>query len=91
MDEKRKPPNAGKGRPKGVPNKSTAAAKEAFQLAFQGIGGVKRLAEWAEENPGEFFKLYARLIPVEQQHSSGEGGPMRVLIEFPEPTTKGDE
>lgn len=27
---KRKPPNAGKGRKKGVPNKSTAACKEAL-------------------------------------------------------------
>lgn len=88
--EKRKPPNAGKGRPKGVPNKMTAAAKEAFQLAFDGVGGVDALVEWAQENRTEFFKLYARLIPVEQQHSGEGGSPLRVVIEFPEPA-KGDE
>lgn len=53
------------GRTKGVPNKTTTAAKEAFALAFDGIGGVPALIEWAEENRSDFFKLYARLIPVE--------------------------
>lgn len=55
----------GPGRPKGVPNKTTRAAKEAFALAFEGIGGVSALKAWAEENPGEFFKLYAKLIPLD--------------------------
>lgn len=53
------------GRPKGAVNKTTTAAKEAFSLAFEGIGGVPALIEWAEENRSDFFKLYARLIPVE--------------------------
>jgi hypothetical protein len=35
--------NRGKGRKKGVPNKTTVACKEALQLAFQGIGGVSAL------------------------------------------------
>lgn len=90
MSEVRKPPNAGKGRKKGVPNKTTVAAKEAFQYAFDAIGGKKRLALWAEDNLDEFVKLYARLIPVEQQHSGADGTPMRVVIEFPEPV-KGEQ
>ena len=53
------------GRTKGVPNKTTPAAKEAFALAFEGIGGVAELMAWAKLNKTEFFKLYARLIPVE--------------------------
>lgn len=56
----------GVGRPKGVPNKATIAAKEAFQLAFDKMGGWERLAQWAMEdrdNTKEFYKLYARLIP----------------------------
>ena len=53
------------GRKAGTPNKVTTAAKEAFALAFEGIGGVKELAKWAKENQTEFFKLYARMIPVE--------------------------
>jgi len=61
----RKPPNAGKGRPKGSPNRVTKAAKEAFALAFESLGGVDALSTWARKNPGEFYKLYARLIPTE--------------------------
>jgi len=63
--EKRRPPNAGLGRPAGIPNKLTRAAKEAFALAFEGVGGVDALTEWARENLTDFYKLYARLIPVE--------------------------
>ncbi len=53
------------GRKVGAVNKITASAKEAFALAFEGMGGVSGLTEWAKANPSDFFKLYARLIPVE--------------------------
>jgi hypothetical protein len=64
-------PNAPKGRKPGVPNKTTKSAREAFALAFDGIGGADALKSWALENQTEFYKLYARLIP--QEHV-GEGG-----------------
>jgi hypothetical protein len=54
-----------KGRPAGVPNKATVAAREAFQLAFDKLGGPEQLAAWAVDNPTEFYKLYGRLIPVD--------------------------
>lgn len=63
----KRPPNAGKGRKPGVPNKTTKAAREAFQFAFDEIGGPHKLAEWAGDNLTEFYKLYGRLIPVEVQ------------------------
>lgn len=53
------------GRKKGVPNKLTQSAKEAFQFAFTKIGGAEDLASWALENKTEFYKLFARLIPTE--------------------------
>ena len=71
-----KPPNAGKGRPKGVPNKSTAKVKEALALAFEGIGGVKTLKSWAMDNPTEFFKLWAKMLP--QEISGPDGEPIKV-------------
>ena len=37
----------------------------AFQDAFELIGGVPRLAHWADSHPTDFFKLYARLLPAE--------------------------
>ena len=60
-----KPPNAGKGRKKGTPNKATASIKAAFVEAFEKRGGVKALVDWAEEEPTEFYKLAAKLIPTE--------------------------
>ncbi len=38
------PPNAGKGRPKGVPNKATGDVREAIALLLR--GNVERLQEW---------------------------------------------
>lgn len=57
------------GRQPGTPNKLTANAREAFQSAFDSIGGPDRLAGWARENETEFYKLFARLIPVQSEHS----------------------
>lgn len=37
----------------------------AFHDAFELIGGVPRLAHWADDHPTDFYKLYARMIPVE--------------------------
>lgn len=59
----------GKGRPPGVPNKTTANVKAALEEAFERMGGVPKLTEWADENPTEFYKLYAKLLPV---HLQGE-------------------
>lgn len=59
------PPNAGKGRVKGVPNKSTKAVKDALQEAFTGLGGVPALINWAKEDRAEFYKLWAKLLPNE--------------------------
>lgn len=64
--------NAGKGRPKGSKNKFGQEAKEAFALAFEGIGGVPALTKWAQKNPETFYKLYSKLIPVEL-HGTGKG------------------
>jgi hypothetical protein len=38
-------------------------AADAFQNAFELIGGVPRLALWADKNPSAFFALYSKLIP----------------------------
>ena len=61
------------GRPRGVPNKLTVAARDAFQQAFDENGGVESLKVWAKENPGEFYKLFARLIPQAQEISGKDG------------------
>lgn len=68
-----------KGRPKGAVNKTTKSAREAFQFAFEGLGGYAKLQEWATANPTEFYKLYARLIPVEHVGEGGTG-PIQTVV-----------
>ena len=43
--------------------KDSKAAK-AFQQAFDMIGGVPRLALWADQNPTKFYTLYSKLVPA---------------------------
>ena len=80
----RTPPNAGKGRPKGSRNKLTRDAKQAFQYAFDKIGGADQLAIWATENTGEFYKLFARMIPVDNRHSDAEGRALNFTLYVPD-------
>lgn len=68
----------GPGRPKGLANKATRAVKEALWEAYEGIGGGKKLKEWAEANPTEFFKLWGRMLPTEV--SGPDGGPIKAEL-----------
>lgn len=61
----RKPPNAGKGRVKGVPNKVTASAKAMIEQALQKVGGVDYLARQAKLNPTAFMSLVGKLLPLQ--------------------------
>ena len=47
---------------------------DAFKDAFQLIGGVPRLAHWADTQPTEFYKLFARMIPTEAHKSVNATG-----------------
>ena len=38
-------------------------ATDAFQTAFDLIGGIPRLALWADKNPTAFYGLFSKLIP----------------------------
>jgi hypothetical protein len=70
---KRKPTGAaamgaGPGRPKGTPNKTTTLAKDAIAAAAAALGGEKRLAEWAGEDPQNervfWGTIYPKLLPL---------------------------
>lgn len=61
------------GRTKGTPNKITAAFKDAVRVVYEDIGGHPAFASWARENPGDFYRIAARLIPTEV-HSTGGAG-----------------
>ena len=62
---KRLPPNAGKGRKKGVPNKSPASVKEMILAALDAVGGQRYLEDQAKQNPQAFMSLLGRILPSE--------------------------
>lgn len=49
---------------KGKPNKMQASVKEDIVAVFTRLGGTAAMAEWAMENPGDFYtKIYAKMVP----------------------------
>ena len=74
----------GPGRPKGLPNKSTAAAREAIARFVD--GNIERLQGWldqiAEKDPEKAFTLFQSVIEyhipkLARQELTGEnGGPI---------------
>lgn len=71
------------GKPKGAVNKLTRDAKQAFQYAFDEIGGAEKLAAWARKNTTEFYKLFARMIPVDNRHSDADGNALKFTLYVP--------
>jgi len=62
------PPNAGKGRKKGVPNKTTALLKDALLQAATNAGDgnmVDYLTAQAKANPGPFMSLLGKVLPMQ--------------------------
>lgn len=67
-----KPPNAGKGRKKGVPNKTTAKIKDMIIQALDNKGGVAYLMNQADENPVAFMSLIAKVLPTQLTGDDGD-------------------
>lgn len=67
-----KPPNAGKGRKKGVPNKVTGALKDMILQALSNAGGVTYLEEQAQKQPTAFLALVGRVLPLQIKDGGNE-------------------
>ena len=65
----------GQGRPKGSTNHLTKTFKGLIQDELERLG-PGHLHEWALANPGDFYKVAARLIPQAREISGPEGGPI---------------
>jgi hypothetical protein len=76
--------NAGKGRPKGSPNKTTTILKDAILKAAEMAGdpnGIEGyLTAQAQANPGPFMALLGKVLPL-QVTGDDDGGPLKVIIE----------
>lgn len=75
-----RPPNAGKGRPKGTPNKTTASIKAALSEAFEKLGGVRSLVAWGTDNPSDFYKLWGRMAPQEMAVTGQDGSALVIRV-----------
>lgn len=62
------------GRKKGVPNKTTAAQREAILAAFTAMGGVPALVRWGKTDRASFYRLWGSIIPkaIEGPGADGE-------------------
>lgn len=82
----RKPPNAGKGRPKGSKNKITAALKEMILQAAESAheeGTVGYLKQQAMENPTAFLSLLGKTLPLQHTGEDGTSIVFRTIYETP--------
>lgn len=61
----------------------------AFQNSFEMMGGVSRLALWANQNPDKFYPLYARLMPSTSLNITSEGN--KLIIEHAIPDSPLDD
>lgn len=67
---------AGPGRPKGVPNKATAAIKDMVLSALDKVGGIEYLEIQAKQNPTAFMGLLAKIMPT--QITGADDGPVQI-------------
>lgn len=84
--EKKLPPNAGKGKKPGTPNRTTKILKEAILLAAEKVGQDGKgkegltgyLVRLATKQPKSFATLLARVIPL--QVTGEDGGSIVVTV-----------
>lgn len=76
------PPNAGKGRQKGVPNKVTNDVRQMLLASLNNVGGQAYLEEQAIANPKAYLSLISKVIPqeVKSQITGADGGPVQHAV-----------
>ncbi len=79
--------NAGKGRPKGSLNRTTALLKDAILLAAEQAGDaygdegmVSYLKAQATANPGPFMSLLGKVLPMQIQGTGEDGAIVTEIV-----------
>lgn len=78
------------GRKAGTPNKTTQSVKAALEATFEQMGGVPAMLTWAKSEPTEFFKLYAKLLPVQVQADLKHEGTITFVVDTGVPRAPDD-
>ena len=88
--KKRLPPAAGKGRQKGVPNKTTGALKDMILQALDGAGGVAYLQERAQDpkTAAAFLGLVGKVLPMAV--TGPDGGAVQTVTRIELVAMRGD-
>lgn len=76
----RSPPNTGKGRVKGGPNKVTGDVCRAICEAFEPLGEVDFLVRVGEDIPRTFLALLSRVLPAEIKAELSTGATFLELV-----------
>ena len=66
-----------------IPRSDSFSRKDvvnAFNAAFELVGGIPRLAMWAHENPGDFYRIYGKLLPSQSQNIVGDDGTLKIEL-----------
>jgi hypothetical protein len=72
-----------------VAQQDHSGGKEAFELAFEELGGVEQLTAWGRSLRGEFYKLFARLIPIRNELPGGaEESALAICVECVSPPSR---
>lgn len=66
------PPNAGKGRKVGTPNRIGSEVKDMILGALQAAGGEAYLAQQATLNPVAFMTLLSKILPRDNVSVTGD-------------------
>jgi len=82
---RRKPPAAGKGRPKGALNKVTRQLKDMILGALDDAGGQSYLHECAldPKTRSAFLTLLGKVLPTEQRLANPDGSPLQGMAAAP--------
>ena len=89
----KRPPNAGKGRVKGVPNKTTKSLREAILIAAEKSGGdqsgkdglIGYLKRVADEDVKAFAGLLGKVLPLQVTGEGGGALAVRFVVEGVDP------